>query len=225
MTRLPRLLSSVFPALRSLGAAGCLLALTGCGSRLYELSVESSHQPGTGVDLDNKSYLVRSVTDTSTIEGTRLHKEEAARLIAEGLAVRGMYQAPDAEHANVLLDLQYGMGPAKIEVKELNNPSMGHYRRRVADEVREKHLTITARDPKPRADGQPPDMVWTVHVRNRDDADALRKYLPILAEVAADWASKNTHGVRSFTATIENGVLIYVSGGYEQPGISPFLEK
>lgn len=207
---------------RPLSSILCLLAacwVVGC-QRNYTLQVESVHHPETGIDLDAKSYVVTSIIDTSSIPGGRLHKQEVAKIVADALAVRGMYIAPSVERADVVVEISYGMGPHKIQVSEITNESMGIYKRRVAEELREKHLTITARVPRPGKDGQPPEIVWTVDVRTREDNEAqLRKYLPILAEVAATWASRNTHGTRSFTATLEDGVLIYVSGGYEQPGV------
>lgn len=222
LRRMPR-----FPVLRRLALGALPLALclqAGCNT-LYTLQVESVHHPGTGVDLDARSYVVTSIVDTSSIPGGRLHQAEVAKIVAEALAVRGMYQAPSVERADVIVEIAYGIGPHKIEVSEITNEAMGIYRRRVAEELREKHLTITARVPRPGKDGQPPEIVWTVDVRTRDDnAAQLRKYLPILAEVAATWASRNTHGTRSFTATLEDGVLIYVSGGHEQPGVEHLPE-
>lgn len=207
---------------RPLSSILCLLAsfaLSGCNN-LYKLQVESVHHPETGIDLDAKSYVVTSIIDTSSIPGGRLHKQEVAKIVAEALAVRGMYIAPSVEHADVVVEISYGMGPHRIQVSEITNEAMGIHKRLVAEELREKHLTLTARVPRPGRDGQPPEIVWTVDVRTREDNEAqLRKYLPILAEVAATWASRNTHGTRSFTATLEDGVLIYVSGGYEQPGV------
>lgn len=198
--------------------------LPGCTNR-YTLQVESIHHPETGIDLDAKSYVVTSITDTSSIPGGKLHKQEVATIVAEALAVRGMYLAPSVERADVIVEISYGIGAHKIQVSEITNEAMGIHKRRIAQELREKHLTITARVPRPGRDGQPPEIVWTVDVRTRDDNEAqLRKYLPILAEVAATWASRNTHGTRSFTATLEDGVLIYVSGGYEQPGVDHLPE-
>lgn len=217
------------PRARRRWAAGLgLLApflLSAC-SQLYTLEVESSRLPESGgTNLDAKSYYVTSIRDTSAIDGGRLRNQEAARIVAEALAVRGMYQAPSAAHAEVLLEISYGRGPAKIEVSELTNPARGHVRTLVADEVREKSLTLTARAPGPTDPGAVPEVLWTVHVRTRDDnTDQLRKYLPVLAEVAATWASRNSHGTRSFTATLQDGVLIYVSGGYEQPGVAHLPE-
>ncbi|HYC69758.1 MAG TPA: hypothetical protein VEB66_01040 [Opitutaceae bacterium] len=215
------------PLLRRLARWALPVALglqAGCNKH-YTLQVESVHHPQTGVDLDAKSYVVTSIMDTSSIPGGKLHKQEVAKIVAEALAVRGMYQAPSVERSDVVIEISYGMGPHKIEVSELTNPARGHTRTLVAEELREKHLTITARVPRPGKDGQPPEIVWTVDVRTRDDNEAqLRKYLPILAEVAATWASRNTHGTRSFTATLEDGVLIYVSGGYEQPGVEHLPE-
>lgn len=209
-------------ALPVLGLVASLLA--GCAHN-HVMEVEANRLTGTPTELDNVSYYVVGVHDTSVSPGGELHRKEAATLLAAALATRGMFIAPTPDRADVLIELTYGLDPHKIVVHELNNPVLGYNKTKVAEELRLKNLHVTARrQPRPGED-QPPPVLWTVHVRVRDARNELRTYLPILAEVAADWASRNTHGTRTFTATLEDGVLIYVSGGHEQPGISPFAEK
>lgn len=204
----------------------CLAAtlLSGCAHN-YIMEVEAHRVTGTPTELDNVSYFVVGVNDTSVNPRGPLHHQEAATVLAAALATRGMYIAPSAERADVLIELQYGLDPHQLIVHELNTPSLGTNQLRIVEEVRLKNLNVTARRKPAANETGPPALLWTVHVLVRDDRNELRTYLPILAEVAADWASRNTHGTRSFTATLEDGVLVIVSGGYEQPGISPFAEK
>ncbi len=211
---------------RVLPPALCALALLlgGCATH-YSMELEAHRLPGTPTHLDNVSYYVVGVHDTSPAPGGELHRKEAATLLAAALATRGMFIAPSPERADVLIELTYGIDPHKIVVHELNNPVLGHHRRKVAEELRLKNLHVTARRKPGPDDAGPAPILWTVHVRVRDARNELRTYLPVLAEVAADWASRNTHGTRSFIATLEDGALVYVSGGHEQPGISPFAEK
>jgi hypothetical protein len=214
----------VIPRLLRIAPATLALFLGGCAHN-HVMEVEALRKTGTPTDLDNVSYYVVGVHDTSASPGGPLHRKEAATLLAAALAVRGMFIAPTPDRADVLIELTYGLDPHQILVHELNNPVLGFNKTKVAEEVRMKNLNVTARTQPKAGDTQPPAVLWTVHVRVRDARNELRTYLPIMAEVAADWASRNTHGTRTFTATLEDGSLIYVSGGYEQPGISPFAEK
>jgi len=204
---------------------GLLAALLGGCAHNHVMEVEANRLAGTPTETDNVSYYVVGIHDTSATPGGPLHRKEAATLLAAALATRGMFIAPSPERADVLIELTYGVDPHQILVHELNNPVLGFNKTKVAEEVRLKNLHVTARR-KPTHDvAGPGALLWTVHVRVRDERNELRAYLPILAEVAADWASRNTHGTRSFTATLEDGSLVYVSGGHEQPGLSPFAEK
>jgi hypothetical protein len=205
--------------------AAVLFVGSGCSSN-YVLEVESRRAPQYPPGLDAVSYNVMNVVDDSTIDGGKLRRVEAARIVRTALEAHGMYEAPSPERANVLLDIQYGMRPGRIQVDELTNEQRGHEKGSVrVTQVREKHLQITARAAKSDTPGQPPLELWTVSVRNLDETGDLRKYLTILAEVAAEWSGRNTHGTRTFTATLEDGVVVYVSGGYEQPGLSPELPE
>jgi hypothetical protein len=201
--------------------AAVVLATSGCASH-YVLELESHRQLQAPTDLNNASFHVAQVIDTSEHEGTKLHKLEVEKYLRQALATRGMYPAPGPAQAAVHLEVQYGAGPSRIEVTEVTNPSMGLHKAVRAEQVREKYFRLTARTPAPPENpGGPGEILWNVEVRNLDDRSELRRYLPIMIAVAAEWAAKNTHGRRTFTATMENGTVIIVSGGYDQPGISP----
>lgn len=213
-----------------------LLLTAGC-THLYTLEVEATREEHADLNLDAKSYHILNFSQTATVAGAKtLRQKEAEKILKDALAVRGMFEAPDQAHCDIVLDIQYGVAPSRIDVTNVNRPIVastgnpaqggqivGYVQGQTAEVVREKYLQITARANVPTENGQAPPVIWTVYVRDLDEDSDLRSYLAILAEVAADWSSKNTHGKRSFTATLENGVLVYVSGGYDQPGISPFL--
>lgn len=219
-------------------AVAALPLVTGC-TQLYKLEVESTREEHADLNLDAKSYHIVNFSQTATVAGAKtLRQKEAEKILKDALAVRGMYEAPSRENCEIVLDVQYGVAPSRIDVTNVNRPIVassgnpaqgghivGYVRGQTAEVVREKYLQITARANVKTDNGASPPIIWTVSVRDIDEESDLRTYLPILAEVAADWSSKNTHGTRTFTATLENGVLVYVSGGYEQPGISPFLPK
>lgn len=223
---------------RAAGAiAAVSLLLTGCTS-LYTLQVESTRQPATSRNTDAVSYQILNFSETATPDGNTLRQKEAEKIIRDALAVRGMYPAPNQERADILLDVQYGVAPAKIDVHDVKQPVVVRsgdpvapaqligYRHGIeARVVQEKYLRITARKNVQTEDGKAPPVLWAVSVKNPEEGVDLRKCLPILAEVASQWSDRNSNGTRSFTATLENGVLVYVSGGYDQPGIAPELQE
>lgn len=224
--------------LSGLAAAAVLPFAAGC-TQLYTIEVESTREEHADLNLDAKSYHIVNFSQTANVAGAKtLRQKEAEKILKDALAVRGMYEAPGREHCEVILDVQYGVAPARLDVTNVKRPVVassgnaaqgghivGYVQGQTAEVRREKYLQITARANVKTEGGAAPPVIWTVSVRDIDEESDLRTYLPILAEVAADWSSRNTHGTRSFTATLENGVLVYVSGGYEQPGISPFLPK
>lgn len=210
------------PSIRTFAVtlAGTVL-LSGCAHN-YVLELESHRNVEAPTDLNNTSFHVARIVDTSERDSTKLHKQEVEKYLRQALATRGMFPAPGREQAGIFLDVQYGRGPSRIEVTEVTNPSMGLHKAVRAEQVREKYFRLTARTPSTDTDnGGPGEVLWNVEVRNLDDRDEIRRYLPIMIAVAAEWAAKNTHGRRTFTATMENGTVIIVSGGYDQPGISP----
>jgi hypothetical protein len=214
---------------RALPACTVALALSfllaGCAHN-YVLELESQRNIGAPTVLDDTSFHVTQIIDTSEHEGTTLHKREVEKYLRQALATRGMYPAPGSAQAAVLLEVQYGAGPSRIEATEVTNPSMGLHKALRIEQVREKYFRLTARTPANSTEtGGPGEILWNVEVRNLDEGGELRRYLPIMIAVAAEWAAKNTHGRRTFTATLENGTVIIVSGGYEQPGISPDAPK
>lgn len=91
-------------ALPVLGLVASLLA--GCAHN-HVMEVEANRLTGTPTELDNVSYYVVGVHDTSVSPGGELHRKEAATLLAAALATRGMFIAPTPDRADVLIELTY----------------------------------------------------------------------------------------------------------------------
>lgn len=200
------------------------LVLSACVHNVV-LDLEAHRNLAATTNLDATAFHVLQISDSSVREGGELRKREVQRLLGDALATRGMYVAPGPDQAQVVLDVQYGSGPSKLEVQDISAPERGLPNRVRVDVVREKFFRLTARaaaaPPTVGDDTAAPEVLWTVEVRNLADEEDLRRNLPLMIAVAAEWAARNTHGRRTFTATMENGTVIYVSGGYDQPGIAP----
>ena len=80
----------------------------------------------------------------------------------------------------------------------------------------EKHVRLVARDNHAPADGRLPPEIWNVYVRNTDDNQNLRRYLPVMIAVGVDYIGKDSNGVNTFQVTLEDGVPVYISGGFDQ---------
>lgn len=202
------------------GLAVLPLLLAACAHNVV-LDLEAHRNLAATTNLDDTPFHVLQISDSSVREGGELRKREVQRLLGDALATRGMYVAPGAGQAQVVLDVQYGSGPSKLEVQDISAPERGLPHRIRAEVVKEKFFRLTARSAAAGPDGAAPEVLWTVEVRNLADQEELRRNLPLMIAVAAEWAARNTHGRRTFTATMENGTVIYISGGYDQPGLSP----
>src|SRR5688572_1586115 len=123
-----------------------LLLASGCAHN-YVLELESHRNVEAPTDLNNTSFHVAQISDTSEREGTNLHKREVEKYLGQALATRGMYRAPGPDQAGLWLDVQYGSGLSRIEVTEVTNPSMGLHKALRAEQVREKYFRISARAP------------------------------------------------------------------------------
>ena len=56
----------------------------------------------------------------------------------------------------------------------------------------EKFLRMTSRDNRAADESEGPVQVWSIYVKNKDESDDLRKYLPLMAAASGDYVGKNT---------------------------------
>jgi hypothetical protein len=155
-------------------------------------------------------------------ESTLLYAE-TARLVRNALNTRGLYEAPSASRAGIIVEIEYGMaapratGPANRDpaataaaaTTPATPPLSGANTRPliVEDPTQfrtaqrgplEKTLVLKAREVKPGTDG-PPRTMWTVELSVTDISNDLRKYLPVLATAAIDQIGVDSDGEKTVT--------------------------
>jgi hypothetical protein len=156
------------------------------------------------------AFVVTPAKDPAA-EATLLYAE-AAKLVKGALMARGLYEAPGAAHAAVIVEIEYGMATARVErpgARDASAPpaaTVVNQRTLVGEDATqlrsaergplEKTLVLTAREAKPK-DGGPPRTLWSVELATTDDSNDLRKYLPLLAATAIDQIGTDTGGPHS----------------------------
>ncbi|MFZ9748140.1 MAG: hypothetical protein ACO3G4_16100 [Opitutaceae bacterium] len=98
-----------------LAFAFALLA-AGCATT-YELKVDSVAKPkaenAISYEIRNKNPLVAADS---------LRYKEAANLVKTGLSGRGLYEAPGNVKADMVIDLDYGVGPPQVRRETVSEP-------------------------------------------------------------------------------------------------------
>jgi len=114
---------SVFPLPRRfLPAASTLLAvaaaalLSGC-TTTHELKVDSLAKPKAENSI---SYEIKNKNPLVTEESLRY--QEAAGFVKTALSGKGMYEAPPNTKADMVVDLDYGVGPPQMRRETVSEP-------------------------------------------------------------------------------------------------------
>jgi hypothetical protein len=90
--------------------AGALLS-TGC-TRTYSVKVDAIHNPSV---VGGHSYKI--VPRQQGFEERDPDYEQAVALLRTALGGRGMYEAPDPDEAEVIVEVDYGVGPLRTEIE------------------------------------------------------------------------------------------------------------
>ncbi len=97
-------------------ALACSLFAAGCATT-HELKVDAIAKPkaenAISYEIRNKNPLV---ADDS------LRYKEAANLVKTGLSGRGLYEAPGNVKADMVIDLDYGVGPPQVRRETVSEP-------------------------------------------------------------------------------------------------------
>ncbi len=108
----------------AVAAAGTLaLLLTGCdSSKTYTVQVDAIAQPAeTGQPTASaQSYHIRS--QNPQLDESSLRYKEVADYVRTALSGKGMYEAPTAEKADVVIDIDYGMDAPRIKFETISQP-------------------------------------------------------------------------------------------------------
>lgn len=118
--------------------------LTGCdGTKTYTVQVDAISNPTeTGAPAQAaQSYHIRS--NNPKLDESSLRYKEVADYVRTALSGKGMYEAPNPEKADVIIDIDYGMDAPRVKFETVSNPIYIQTR----GEVVERRVLVTVRDP------------------------------------------------------------------------------
>lgn len=104
-------------ASRVMPAAGFILLSAGCAISSYEVKVDAIAKP---VVPEVQSYKIKSKNPALGEENLRYR--EAAEFVKTALSGKGLYEAPVAEKADMIVELDYGMQSARTKVERVSVP-------------------------------------------------------------------------------------------------------
>ncbi len=118
--------------------AAALLLWAGCKSTTYVLQVDAISQTGQVAQAaEPKSYRVRS--RNPSVADDSLRYNEVSAYIKTALSGKGLYEAPSAESADLIIDIDYGMETPRMKYQTVIKPI----------------IVLTVSQPKPLADRSP----------------------------------------------------------------------
>jgi hypothetical protein len=82
--------------------------------------------------------------------------------------------------------------------------------------VYEKYLRVTARENSEGSEGRPPAELWSVNVSAVDGSKDLRKYLPVMAAVTADYIGKETGHEKAINIRENSAAVDFIKRGLPQ---------
>lgn len=172
-----------------------------------------------------KGAAYRIVPLRETVDDSTLLYEETGRLVRAALAARGLYEAPSPDRAAFVVEVDFGMAPPRAlprasnasaptttpppprpgapgeaDVSQLRSPTRGPL---------EKHLVLTAHETN-AAEGAEPRTLWRVELTITDLSNDLRKYLPLLAAVAAEQMGNDSGGTRTVTVAENDKTVAFL---------------
>lgn len=208
-----------------------VLLFAGCASRAYKVRVNSIAQakPTSGI-----SYRIRNRNPAVDDQGLRY--AEAVRHIKTALSAQGMYEAPNSQSADMIVELDYGIEPPRVKHTIYNVPIFGNtanpapsglaesldasnkdivgYQPEISSvTVREKRLSVRAHENRSSSPERPPAEFWRVDVSIDDKSHDLRGYLPVLASAAMDYIGQNTSGEESMVVPANGDAVRFVQKG------------
>ena len=104
-------------AVRSILPLVAVLILSGCATTTHEVKIDSLAKPNSeaaiSYEIKNRNPLV---TDDS------LRYKEAAGMVKTALSGKGMYEAPSNTKPDMVVDLDYGVGPPQVRKETVSEP-------------------------------------------------------------------------------------------------------
>ncbi len=234
-----------FKSIRLLGFAAFALLGGGCASP-YTFKVDAINNP------DVEGYRsFKMVSSNAEFDENDLQYKEVSDYVKTTLSAQGLYEAPDTESADMIVDISFGVGEPQIDYKTYTTPIyavssggprqvsipifdnkgniIGYRNVTVYDPPRkqvvdfeekmvpvttyEKYLRLTARDNQNVDDSEAPAQVWSIYVKNKDESDDLRKYLPLMAAAAVPYVGASTESQKEITLKESDDEVTFVKRG------------
>ncbi len=77
----------------------------------------------------------------------------------------------------------------------------------------EKYLRMTSRDNRDKENNENPTQVWSIYVKNKDESENLRKYIPLMAAAAIPYVGENTENQQEIKIKEEDDIVDFVKKG------------
>jgi len=196
-------------------------SLEGCSS-FTEVKVDALAKPGA-----ERVIAYRIETNNPDLDEDSLSYKEAKRVVTTALSGKGLYEAPNAKMADMVVSLDYGIGPPKLTTEKRSattytggtndiDPKLSADTDYSVNVITyEKHLRLSARENNPSTEGQPAAQIWTVDVSTDGENRDMRKALPVLAAATIEFVGVDTQGEKiiKLKDKDKNGAIAFVKQG------------
>jgi hypothetical protein len=108
------------PARVALGAL--LVLLAGCKTTTYTLQVDAISQAGEVAQAAREPKSFKVVSHNPRIAEDSLRYHEVSGYVKTALSGKGLYEAPAAEHADLIIEIDYGMETPRMKYETVKTP-------------------------------------------------------------------------------------------------------
>jgi len=190
-----------------------ILVLSGCATT-YKVKVDALKS--SNVEEPYESFHI--VSADPEIDRKVPQFETVSNYLKAALSGKGMYEAPDGEKADLIIEVSFGIGDPEIEFEEVSVPADGYPGMYVLTEVVPitiygKFLRISARDNKEIDQLESLEEVWHLYISARDQSSDLEKYLPLLVAAGQDFMGQETKGQVRVKIKDESDAVVFIKGG------------
>ena len=190
-----------------------ILVLAGCATNYM---VEVDALKSSNVEEPYESFHIVSADPEIDREVPQF--EAVSKYLKAALSGKGMYEAPDGETADLIIEVSFGIGDPEIEFEEISVPADGYPGMYVLTEVVPitiygKFLRISARDNKEIDQLESLEEVWHLYISARDKSSDLEKYLPLLVAAGQDFMGQETKGQVRVKIKDESDAVVFIKGG------------
>ena len=101
-------------------SAVSVLLWAGCNSSTYVVKVDAMAKHDNPGAAEAQSYKIQS--KGLALGDDSLREKEAAEFVKTALSGKGMYEAPSAETADMIVELDYGLGTPRTKIESVSVP-------------------------------------------------------------------------------------------------------